>query len=74
MALWCELLPQIELTLAHLRAYLPDPSISSYEGIFGKKFDFLAHPISPPGTKVIILDPVNTRESWTLHGFTGFYL
>ena len=49
--------------------FLPThPSISSYEGIFGKKIDFLAHPISPPDTKVIILDPVNTRESWAPHG------
>ena len=74
MSLWCELLPQIELTLAHLRPYLPDPTISSYEGIFGKKFDFIAHPIHPPGVKVIILDPVTTRESWAPHGLTGFYL
>ena len=74
MALWCKLLPQLELTLAYLRAYLPDPNISSYKGIFGRNFDFLAHPISPPGTKVIILDPVNTRESWAPHGLTRFYL
>ena len=74
MSLWCELLPQIELTLAHLRPYLPNPSISSYEGIYGKKYDFIAHPIHPPGVKVIILDPVTTRESWAPHGLTGFYL
>ena len=74
MSLWCELLPQIELTLEHLRPYLPNPSISSYEGIYDRKYDFIAHPIHPPGVKVIILDPVTTRESWAPHGLTGFYL
>ena len=74
MYLWCELLQQAELTLNHLRPYLLDPSLSAYEGIFGTKFDFLAHPIHPPGTKVLVLDPVATRQSWAPHGLLGFYL
>ena len=74
MSLWCELVPQVELTINHLRHYSPQPSISAYEGLFGKKYDFLAHPIHPPGTKVIILDPVSTRESWAPHGLNGFYI
>ena len=74
MYLWCELLEQAELTLNHLRPYLLDPTLSAYEGIFGKKFDFLAHPIHPPGTKVLVLDPVTTRQSWAPHGLLGFYL
>ena len=74
MYLWCELIQQAELTINHLRPYLLDPSISTYEGIFGTKFDFLAHPIHPPGTKVLVLDPVTTRESWAPHGLLGFYL
>jgi hypothetical protein len=74
MYLWCELLEQAELTLNHLRPYHIDPSLSAYEGIFGTKFDFLAHPIHPPGTKVLVLDPVTTRQSWAPHGLLGFYL
>ena len=74
MYLWCELLEQAELTINHLRPYHLDPSISAYEGIFGAKFDFLAHPIHPPGTKVLVLDPVTTRQSWAPHGLLGFYL
>ena len=74
MYLWCELIQQAELTINHLRPYLLDPSLSTYEGIFGTKFDFLAHPIHPPGTKVLVLDPVATRQSWAPHGLLGFYL
>ena len=74
MYLWCELIPQAELTINHLRPYHLDPSISTYEGIFGRKFDFLAHPIHPPGTKVLVLDPVTTRQSWAPHGLLAFYL
>ena len=40
MSLWCELVPQVELTINHLRHYSPQPSISAYEGLFGKKYDF----------------------------------
>ena len=74
MYLCCELLEKAELTINHLRSYHLNPSISAYEGIYGKKFDFLAHPIHPPGTKVLVLDPVTTRESWAPHGLLGFYL
>ena len=74
MSLWCELISQCEITINHLRPYLLDPSISAYHGIFGKRYDFLAHPIHPPGTKVVILDPVSTRESWAPKRLNGFYL
>jgi len=74
MYLWCELLEQAELTLNHLRHYHLNPLISAHEGIHGTKFDFLAHPIHPPGTKILVLDPVTTRESWAPHGLSGFYL
>ena len=74
MSLWCELIPQVELTLNHLRPYAPQPSTSAYEGLYGKKYDFLAHPIHPPGTKVIILDPVSTRETWAPTALMGFTL
>jgi hypothetical protein len=40
MYLWCELLEQAELTINHLRPYHLNPSISAYEGIYGKKLTF----------------------------------
>jgi len=73
-ALWDKLLFQLELTLAHLRPFALDPDISSYEGLFGKKFDFIAHPIAPVGTKVLIYVPPDLRASWENHGLEGFYL
>ena len=46
MALWCELLPQIELTLAHLRANLPDPTTENF--IFLRILLVLPAPMSLP--------------------------
>ena len=73
-ALWDKLLFQLELTLAHLRPFTLNPDISSYEGMFGKKFDFLSNPIAPVGTKVLIYVPPDLRSSWDNHGLEGFYL
>ena len=73
-ALWDKLLFQLELTLAHLRPFALNPEISTYEGLFGEKFDFVAHPIAPVGTKVLIYVPPDLRSSWENHGIEGFYL
>ena len=48
IAAWNELIAQGTLTLNHLRPYTPDRTLSAYEGIHGKKYDFLTHPIYPP--------------------------
>jgi hypothetical protein len=74
MALWDELLYQLELTLAHLRPFALNPDISSYEGLFGKKNDFLAHPIAPVGIKVLVYETPDMRSSFANHGLEGFYL
>ena len=73
-ALWDELLWQIELTLNHLRPCTSNPSISAYEGILRAKFDFLANPIVPVGTKVLIFEAPNLRSTYSPHGVLGFYL
>ena len=67
-------LPQAELTLAHLRAWGSNPAISSYEGLFGKKFDFSAHPIVPLGMEVVVHDTPSVRNTWADHGTRGFYV
>ena len=74
MSLWHELKVQAEITLNHLRPYASNPAISAYEGIFGHKYDFLAHPLAPVGTKVLIYDPADSRRSWAPHGTPGFIL
>ena len=72
--LWDELVVQAELTLSHLRAYSMDKSISSYEGIYGSKFDFSAHPLNVLGVRTVALNPADKRESWAPHGSDCFYL
>lgn len=72
--LWDELDEQAEITLNHLLPYAPNPSISAYEGIHGKPYDFKAHPIHPPGMKVIAHTPAKSQEAWGIHGLLGYYL
>ena len=71
---WDLLIPQAELTLAHLRPYSLDRSISTYEGIHGAKFDFSAHPIHVLGVRTVALTPADKRESWGPHGIDCFYI
>ena len=74
IAAWDELVYQGQLTINHLRAYTPNRNISAYEGFHGKKYDFVAHPLLPPGVKVVVLTPADKRESWAPHGLDAFYL
>ena len=74
MSLWHELKVQAEITINQLRPFADNPPISAYEGIFGCKYDFLAHPLAPVGTKVLIYDPADSRKSWAPHGTPGFVL
>ena len=72
--IWDELVAQAELTLSHLRAYTPDTSLSSYEGIHGSKYNFNAHPINVAGVRTVALTPADKRESWAPHGSDCFYI
>jgi len=74
LELWDELLPQVELTMNTLRPFKPNPAISAYAGIYGKSYDFLAHPIAPSGTRVVVHESPSQRQSWHPHGVCGFYL
>lgn len=72
--LWHEIIPQLRITINLLRPFVPDPKMSAYEGIHGHKYDFIAHPIAPVGTKVIIHDAPHHRKAFAPHGVPGFYL
>ena len=61
-------LPQIEITLNTLHPFEYDPRISAYHGLYGRKFDFMRHPIAPVGSKVLTWDPPDKRGSWADHG------
>ena len=72
--LWEDFIEQMELTLAHLRPFADDPTLSSWEGIHGHKYDFLAHPLSVCGTKAYIFESNDVRDKWDCHGQLGFYV
>ena len=74
MAHWDELLLQTELTLSLLRPFAGNTKISSYQGIHGIPYDWLAHPMAPAGTKIKIYDSAESRESWQPHSSEGWYL
>ena len=65
---------QAEITLNMLRPYGPQPNKSAFEGVYGKKFDFTAHPMAPCGTRVVVYEQASLRGSWAPHGVNGFYL
>jgi len=65
---------QMELTLARLRPFADDRTVSSWEGIHGHKHDFLAHPISVCGTAVYVFESTDVRATWDCHGRLGFYV
>lgn len=74
LLLWDDFLPQIEITLNLLRPATNYPNISAYQAIYGKHYNFKAHPIAPVGTQVLSHDPPQNRPSWAPHGTPGFYL
>ncbi len=55
--LWDEFIPQVNITINHLRPFVPNPSISAYHGIHGSQFDFDAHPIAPQALESSFMSP-----------------
>jgi hypothetical protein len=46
------LLPQIEIVFNHFKPWKPEPSISAWQGLYGERYDFAAHPMHVLGAKV----------------------
>ena len=69
-----KLLPQVFLTYQLLTPWRPDPTISAFEGLFGHKFDFNAHPLHIPGQKCIVFEDPQERASFAPHGVNGFMI
>jgi hypothetical protein len=74
MRLWDRLLPQAELTLNLLRNSRTDPTKTAYEAVFGKKFDYNATPLAPPGCKVLVHEKPSQRALWAPQGVPGWLL
>ena len=73
MRIWCRLLPHCLLTLNLLRPSRINPKLSSYAQLYDA-FDFNRTPLTPPGTKIIILDKPAIRGSWATRGYEGWYI
>ena len=71
--LWDRLIPHAVLALNLLRRSNTHPHLSAYahwEGVY----DYNAHPMAPPGCKVVVYETVDRRESWGEKGVLGWYL
>ncbi|MCX8501414.1 MAG: hypothetical protein ORO03_06955, partial [Alphaproteobacteria bacterium] len=73
MYLWDKTIPQAELTLNLLRGSRINPKLSAWEQIHGR-YDFNAHPIAPPGIKVLAHAKPATRQTWATHAFEAWYV
>jgi hypothetical protein len=71
--MWDELIPQAVITLNLLRTSRLNPKFSAYNQLFGI-FDFNRMPLAPPGTRAMIFEDPDTRESWAPHGKLAWYL
>ena len=72
--LWDEALVQENITINLLRPWADDITISAYEGMYRSKYDFLAHPLAPFGTKVLVYETPDERKTWADHGVPGYYV
>ena len=73
LRLWCQLIPQSEISLNLLRQSRLNPKLSAYAQLFGL-FDYNATPLGPPGCKVVVFDRPENRGSWDNHGEINFYV
>eukprot|EP00804_Cyclotella_cryptica_P020493 CCRYP_019412-RA/>CCRYP_019412-RA protein AED:0.05 eAED:-0.04 QI:0/0/0/1/0/0.5/2/0/1372 len=73
LQLWDTLTQQALITLNLLRTSRIDPTKSAYHQVHGHRYDWNAHPLSPPGTKAIIYESPTTRTSWGPHGIDAWY-
>ena len=73
LQLWDHLTTQAAITLNLLRRSRIDPSKSAYEQLHGKKYNWNAYSIAPPGTRAIIYEDAVTRTSWGPRGLDAWY-
>ena len=69
--LWCQLLPQVEMTLNMLRSSNTTPNVSSYAHLYGQH-DYNAHPLTPIGVKVEMHVMPDVRKTYNPHSVSGY--
>ena len=70
---WDRLIDQCNITINLLRTSRINPNLSAYNYIYGN-YDFNAHPLAPPGTKVVLHKKPDNRGSWQYHGVEAWYV
>ena len=57
-----------------LRTSRIDPKRSAYEQLHGKRYDWNANIMAPPGTRAVIYEDALSRASWGPRGLDAWYL
>jgi hypothetical protein len=73
LQLWDTMTEQAIITLNLLRTSRIDPSKSAYHQLHGRRYDWNAYPLAPPGTKAVIYESPTTRTSWGTRGLDAWY-
>jgi hypothetical protein len=71
--LWCKIVPHAVLSLNLLRGSRINPKHSAWSQLNGP-FDYDAHPLAPPGIRVLVHDKPSNRSTWSPHASDGWYL
>ena len=70
---WDRLLVYAQLTLNHLRASRRQTTLSAHAAALGT-YNFDAHPLAPPGTKVLVHETSEQRGTFDFHVTEGWYV
>ena len=62
-----------QLTLNHFRASRRQPTLSAHTAALGT-YNFDAHPLAPPGTKVLVHETSEQRGTFDFHGTESWYI
>jgi hypothetical protein len=73
LLLWDQLLPQALLTLNLLQASRINPQLSAQAQVHGA-YDYNRTPLGPPGTRVLVHQKPDMRETWAPHAVLGYYI
>ena len=73
MTLWCQLVPQAELTLNLLRQSHITPAISAFAHVHGHH-DYMRQPFAPMGSEIEVHVKPGDRRTWDMRCDSGFSL
>ena len=71
--LWDQLTEQGFITLNLCRTSRRDPTKLACHSLYGKRYDWNAHPMAPPGTRAVVYENPNRRTSWGTRALDAWY-